>query len=59
MAAKEQIAKDLTKEVTNIITDAVSALEKGQSTNYARLQLREVERKLQALEWEYKGGCSW
>lgn len=56
---KELIAKELTQEVTEIVSCAIQALEKGQSTAYARSQLREVVRKLLELEFEYRGGCSW
>jgi group I intron endonuclease len=56
---KEAIVKELTREVTAIIAVAVQALEKGQSTTYARSQLKEVERRLKLLEFEYRGGCSW
>lgn len=57
--SKDALAKELKREVGDIITCAFEALEKRQSTRYARAQLREVERKLKQLEFEYQGGCSW
>jgi hypothetical protein len=56
---RDQIVKELTQEVTEIVWNAVQALEAGQSTALARLQLKEVCRRLSALEWEYRGGCNW
>jgi hypothetical protein len=57
--SKDALAKELKREVGDIITGAFEALEKRQSTRYARAQLREVERKLKELEFEFSGGCSW
>lgn len=59
VASKEQIRKQLKQEVSEIITDAIRALEKGQSTTYARTRLQDIERRLIQLEFEYKGGCLW
>lgn len=59
VASREQAVKELKDEVTEIITGAVQALERGQTTSYARSRLREVERRLTELEFEYRGGCSW
>ena len=56
---KDQITEALVQEVTEIIVAAIQALEKGQSTAYARTQLKEVARRLQELEFEFRGGCSW
>lgn len=57
--SKEQLIRELTKDVANIVISAVEALESGCSTAYARNQLREMSRRLQMLEQEYRGGCSW
>jgi len=51
--------RELEREATRIISEAIRALEKGQSTAYARSQLRELSRRLTELEFEYRGGCSW
>jgi len=57
--SKDEVVKRLTQEVTDIIIDAVEALEQGQSTAYARSRLREISRRLTELEFEFRGGCSW
>lgn len=57
--SKEQVAKKLERDVVEIVSDAIRALEMNQSTAYARSQLKEVERRLKQLEFEYRGGCSW
>jgi group I intron endonuclease len=56
---KDQIQRQLQIQVKDIIDDAVRALEQNQSTRLARSQLREIERRLKLLEFEFKGGCSW
>ena len=59
VATKEQFEKSLKLEVADIIEDAVKALKAGQSTAYARSRLKEINRRLQELEFEFKGGCVW
>lgn len=55
----KQIFIALSTEVLEIIDGAMRALESGQTTELARSQLKEVCKRLQAIELEYRGSCSW
>jgi hypothetical protein len=58
-AFSEQVRKELDGEVRQIIADALRSLEQGQSLQYAQARLREIGKRLQSLEIEFRGGCTW
>ncbi len=49
---------EIARESVQAVQDAFDSLERGGDTEAARSRLKEVQRKLKEMEWQYKG-CDW